>query len=59
VLSLGLYGQFQSQNDNMKVKIKNALKDVSMADLHQWKQKYLIQNQVVRRKNVQKMKELF
>lgn len=55
VLSLGLYGQFQNQNDQMENKIKKALQDVSMADLSTWKQHYLIQNQVVRRKKMFKM----
>jgi hypothetical protein len=55
VLSLGLYGQFQNQNDQMQSKIKNALQDVSMADLSTWKKHYLIQNQVVRRKKMLKI----
>jgi hypothetical protein len=50
VLSLGLYGQFQEGNDTNKDKIKNALQDVSMADLKQWKRLYLLENQVVRRR---------
>jgi hypothetical protein len=54
VLSLGLYGQFQNPNNEMKDKIKGALQDVSMADLHTWKQQYLIQNQVVRRRKTLK-----
>ena len=49
VLSLGLYGQFQEPDDQIKDKIRNALQDVSMTDLKEWKQKYLIENQVVRR----------
>jgi hypothetical protein len=55
VLSLGLYGQFQDQNAPINDKIKDALQDVSMADLNTWKQKYLIQNQVVRRNKTFKM----
>jgi hypothetical protein len=51
---LGLYSQFKEPDDQMKNKIKNALQDVSMADLHTWKRKYLIENQVVRRKKVLK-----
>lgn len=50
VLSLGLYGQYQQHNDQIKEKTKNALQNVSMADLLTWKQTYLIQNQVVRRR---------
>jgi hypothetical protein len=52
VLSLGLYGEFEQPNLNTKDKIKNALQTVSMADLTTWKQTYLIQNQVVRRRNI-------
>lgn len=55
VLSLGLYGQFQEPNDQTKDKVRNALQDVSMTDLQGWKQKYLIENQVVRRNKAFKM----
>ena len=54
VLSLGLYSRFKEPDDQMKDEIKNALQDVSMADLHTWKRKYLIENQVVRRRKMLK-----
>jgi hypothetical protein len=55
VLSLGLYGQFEENNNLKKDKIKNALQAVSMADLNDWKQRYLIDNQVVRRRKMFKI----
>jgi hypothetical protein len=55
ILSLGLYGQFQEPNDQTKDKVRNALQDVSMTDLKEWKQSYLIENQVVRRRKMFKM----
>jgi hypothetical protein len=55
ILSLGLYGQFQEPNDQTKDKVRNALQDVSMTDLKEWKQRYLVENQLVRRNKAFKM----
>lgn len=54
VLSLGLYGQFD-ENKLDENKIRDALQDVSMADLNNWKHRYLIDNQVVRRNKMFKI----
>jgi hypothetical protein len=50
VLSLCVFTHFEGQKELIYDTLRDALTDVSMSDLKEWKLKYLIDNQVVRRK---------
>jgi hypothetical protein len=52
VLSLCVFTHFEEQKDLIYDTVREALNNVSMSDLDTWKHKYLIDNQVVRRRNV-------
>ena len=59
VLSLCVHTHWDEDNKVRKQDIQNALKSVSMANLGLWKSKYLIENQVVRRKKRSKNERTF
>ena len=52
VLSLCVLTHFEGQKELIYDTIREALQNVSMSDLHDWKNTYLIDNQIVRRQNV-------
>ena len=52
VLSLCVFTHFEGQKELIYETVRDALQQVSMSDLNQWKHNYLIDNQVVRRRNV-------
>jgi hypothetical protein len=52
VLSLCVFTHFEGQKDLIHDTVREALNNVSMSDLEHWKHKYLIDNQVVRKRNV-------
>ena len=52
VLSLCVFTHFEGQKELIYQTVRDALQQVSMSDLNQWKHNYLIDNQIVRRRNV-------
>lgn len=52
VLSLCVFTHFEGQKELIYETVREALQQVSMSDLHDWKHTYLIDNQIVRRQNV-------
>lgn len=52
VLSLCVLTHFDGQKELIYETVREALQQVSMSDLHDWKHNYLIDNQIVRRQNV-------
>ena len=52
VLSLCVFTHFEGQKELIHETVREALQQVSMSDLHEWKHTYLIDNQIVRRRNV-------
>ena len=59
VLSLCVHTQRDDDKEVRKQDIQNALQSVSMANLSTWKDKHLIENQVVRRKKTLKTERAF
>ena len=52
ILSLCVFTHFEGQKELIYETVRDALQQVSMSDLNEWKHNYLIDNQVVRRRNV-------
>ena len=52
VLSLCVFTHFEGQKELIYETVRDALQQVSMSDLNEWKHNYLVDNQVVRRRNV-------
>ena len=59
VLSLCVHTHWEDDKKVRKQDIQNALQSVSMANLSAWKGKYLIENQVVKRKKRSKCEKTF